>query len=363
MLHTKIQQGENSKIQTLDVFATYEARTITCVYIDEQTFRQIVKGPILAHLTSRLELSDNGVRLEDINVERTIGVGGGGVVKIVTHKKAQTRYALKIVNRKKAVQRGLAAALANERNVLIAIDHPFVMKLVRTFRDKINVYFLTELCTGGELLEVLDQIGILAREQVQFYSGSLVLALEYLRSKMIVYRDLKPENILLDGHGFIKMIDFGVAKKLDKDVYKTFTVCGTPQFMAPEVILGKGYSFSCDVWSFGIVFYELVCGILPFGSNMTNQADVLRSVEENFHKEKVDKTFKFLTKFTIFIKISFKFQFFFYRKCFRFRYSAVSSNGRSTSQMSMPKILVEDFFKKCKIKKYSKSHPKPLFLL
>merc|ERR550537_2040480 len=122
------------------------------------------------------------------------------------------------------------------------------MKLVKTFDTSKGVYMLTELITGGELHGAIRQIPtVLNRSQAQFYTGSLVIVLEELADRSIVYRDLKPENVMLDAQGYLKLIDFGIAKKLEEGRSKTFTMIGTPHYMAPEVMRGHGYSTEIDI--------------------------------------------------------------------------------------------------------------------
>merc|ERR1712100_112506 len=128
---------------------------------------------------------------------------------------------------------------------------------------------LQEVIPGGELHAAIRTIPhVLNRAQGQFYTGSLVLVLESLRNRNIVYRDLKPENVMLDAQGYLKLIDFGIAKKLDEHNRRTFTMIGTPHYMAPEVMRGKGYGTEVDIWSLGVIHFEFVCGFLPFGDDL-----------------------------------------------------------------------------------------------
>merc|ERR550525_690618 len=136
-----------------------------------------------------------------------------------------------------------------------------------------------EYIDGGELHAAIRSIStVLSRPQAMFYSGSLLLMLEALADRDIVYRDLKPENVMLDSQGYLKLIDFGTAKKLERSSLRTFTMVGTPHYMAPEVMRGKGYGTEVDVWALGVILYELVVGHLPFGDNLETTADVCKAV-------------------------------------------------------------------------------------
>jgi cGMP-dependent protein kinase len=128
---------------------------------------------------------------------------------------------------------------------------------------------------GKELFDVIRDIGILNKNEAQFYIGSIMLAVQYLHERKFLFRDIKPENIMVLENGYIKLIDFGTAKEI-KD--KTKTIIGTPQYMAPEVILGELYSFEIDFWSIGICLYEFCCGCLPFGENEEDPTNIYVSV-------------------------------------------------------------------------------------
>jgi len=143
----------------------------------------------------------------------------------------------------------------------------FIVKAVCTLKDRAYLYFCTELVTGGELYDVMRALGLLTTYQAQFYTGSLLLALNSLHIRKIVYRDLKPENVLIDSVGYIKLIDFGCSVKLRG---LTFTLVGTPHYMAPEVILGDGYDTTCDIWTLGVCLFEFLCGPLPYGESKTD---------------------------------------------------------------------------------------------
>jgi len=258
-----------------------EARTSTVRVVSDEallwqleleTFDQIVTGSVRQNLMKRIVLRDTEVNMSDLRHERTIGSGSFGSVRLVEHKRSGLRYAVKRV--RKGQSKAVMRLVAQECELLAEMDHPFILLLVRTFELPRARYILTELLTGGELLAALDEIDRpLNRSEAQFYAGSLVLVLDYLHDKGIVFRDLKPENVMLDAEGYLKLIDFGTAKKLD-ETRRTFTRIGSYHFMAPEIFRGDGYGTSVDLWSLGIMLYEFVCGYLPFGRDIEDSTGV-----------------------------------------------------------------------------------------
>ena len=142
----------------------------------------------------------------------------------------------------------------------MAVDHPFQTKNV--------VYHLAEYVEGEDFVNVLEKLGLFSSKDAQFYAGNIILILEYLSAHQIIMRDLKPEVFRVDSQGFLKLINLSVCKQTSsfkKAVAKTFTIVGTPHYMAPDVILGKGYNNMADLWSLGVMVYEMLCGELPFG--------------------------------------------------------------------------------------------------
>lgn len=242
----------------------------------KETFQEMMQGPCLDYLKDRISLQDTNLTFSDLEYVRVIGRGGFGIVKMVRAQKTGVRYALKCVRKRDVVEKNVQDALVSELSILKEVDHPFIIKFVRSFRNKSRVYFLMELVSGGELLDALDSLGLLKDHQALFYTGSIVLALEFLHARRIAYLDLKSENCLIDQQGYLKIIDFGIARRITNTRYGPLK--GTPMFMAPEMILGKGHTTVADLWSLGICLYEFVIGNFPFASNCSNHGAIFHEI-------------------------------------------------------------------------------------
>ncbi|KAH8048667.1 cGMP-dependent protein kinase [Aureococcus anophagefferens] len=148
-----------------------------------------------------------------------------------------------------------------EREILMQLDHPFILKLICAFQDDYFIYFLLELLIGGELFTFLRKHQRFSEPTMKIYAAGVVLGFEHMHSKKIAYRDLKPENLVLDKEGCLKIVDLGLAKVVHG---KTWTLCGTPDYLAPEIILNEGHDKAVDYWALGVLMYELVAGVPPF---------------------------------------------------------------------------------------------------
>jgi serine/threonine protein kinase len=146
--------------------------------------------------------------------------------------------------------------------VMRRLDHPYIAKLYACLQDNHYIYFVLELLQGGELFTHLRNRGKLSEPSARFYAASVVYAFTTLHSQRIAYRDLKPENLVMDVNGFVKLVDFGLAKQLLSG--KTWTLCGTPDYLAPEIILNEGHDLAVDYWALGVLIYEMVVGAPPF---------------------------------------------------------------------------------------------------
>lgn len=149
--------------------------------------------------------------------------------------------------------------IMSEKEIMGEANCQFVVKLFKTFKDRKYLYMLMESCLGGELWTILRDKGHFDDATTRFYTACVVEAFDYLHARNIIYRDLKPENLLLDVQGYVKLVDFGFAKKLQSG-RKTWTFCGTPEYVAPEVILNRGHDISADYWSLGVLMFELLTG-------------------------------------------------------------------------------------------------------
>lgn len=244
--------------------------------LEKAAFLEMLTPNLKEHLLHRIQLQDSDARLKDLVHVKLVGAGSFGAVRLVEHQETGVRYALKRVRK---VHGKVPQDTARECEVLAEMDHPLVMQMVKTMETVKSVYILSELITGGDLWIALSVMArSLSRREAQFYTASLLLVLEVLHERNIVFRDLKPENVMLDSQGYIKLIDFGLAKKLD-GTRRTFTTTGTPSYMAPEVLYrGRGYGLEVDVWSLGVMLYEMVCACLPFASNNDSPAFIFQQV-------------------------------------------------------------------------------------
>jgi len=207
------------------------------------------------------------LQLSQLHWVGTLGIGGFGRVELVTAGAAGNNnqtFALKKMKKIEIQEDKHQQHILNEKNIMMSCTSPFIVQLYRTFKDSRYLYMLMEPCLGGELWTILRDKKKFDDGAAKFYTACVIKGFEYLHSKGIVYRDLKPENLLLDSSGYVKLTDFGFSKQL-KDGEKSWTFCGTPEYVAPEMITNKtGHDQRADIWSVGILMYELLCGIPPF---------------------------------------------------------------------------------------------------
>ncbi|XP_035652730.1 cGMP-dependent protein kinase 1-like isoform X1 [Oncorhynchus keta] len=293
----KALQGED--IRTANVIA---AETVTCLVIDRDSFKHLIggleevssKGCEDAEVKARYEAENSffsNLNLVDFNIIDTLGVGGFGRVELVQLKSDEVKtFAMKILKKRHIVDTRQQEHIRSEKLIMQEAHSDFIVRLYRTFKDSKYLYMLMEACLGGELWTILRDRGSFEDSTTRFYTACVVEAFAYLHSKGIIYRDLKPENLILDHKGYAKLVDFGFAKKIEFGK-KTWTFCGTPEYVAPEIILNKGHDISADYWSLGILMFELLTGSPPFSGPdpMKTYNIILRGIDMIEFPKKITK--------------------------------------------------------------------------
>ena len=203
------------------------------------------------------------VKNEDFKILKILGRGSFGKVCLVEYLPTHEIYAMKSLKKDILIQEEKIESTLLEKEILENINHPFLVGLVFCFQTEQRINFVMPFIPGGELFQHLKKVKHFSEQKVKFYAAQIAIAIQYLHDMGIVYRDLKPENVLIDEKGYLRLTDFGLAKKL-KDGEMTNSFCGTPEYLAPEIINGKGYDKNADWWAFGILIYEMICGIPPF---------------------------------------------------------------------------------------------------
>ena len=252
---------------------------VLCYVLSKSEFQVILNDDnTKEYLLKKLALQDTEIGLEDLHYIKFLGKGKFGTVSLVHNKK--NIYAIKAISRK-SVEREkiLAKYFVNERKIMLSLDHPFIVKMVKSMKNQHFCFLLIEFINGTNLDQYLsNREGRQNVYETQFYIGSILLMLDYLQKKFIVHRDIKPSNIMIDHNGYLKMIDFGTAKILTD---YTSTIIGTPHYIAPEILQGRGYSLSCDFWSLGICMYEIFYGKYPFGNYANEVIEIYKEILKN----------------------------------------------------------------------------------
>ena len=274
--------GDKS-IQAVDSAISHQTITAvektTCGVLTKSAIESVIGhitrlGKAAQAMTTKI---DRSIEFKDLVKFRILGVGSFGKVWLASHKKTGKPYALKMLNKREIIENNQVEGVIREKNIMTSIDHPFVITLISTFQDDKHLYMLLELVQGGELFSVIHtewDDGI-PNPNSRFYAACILESLAHLHHRHITYRDLKPENILIDALGYCVLVDLGFVKIV---MDKTYTLCGTPEYLAPEIILSKGHDKGVDYWAFGVLIYEMLVGRSPFYSYGTDQVSLFKRI-------------------------------------------------------------------------------------
>lgn len=217
--------------------------------------------------------------INELKKHKVLGQGAFGKVWLVQSKNTDTPYAMKIINKRKLLDSKQERGVLREKEMLALLHHPFILYLVSSFQDEKNLYLVLPLIQGGELFHVLSQESAdghgLSVSDAAFYGAGIVEALGHFHHRYIAYRDLKLENVMIDSEGYIKIVDLGFAKVI---LDKSYTFCGTPDYLAPEVIMAKGHYYPVDYWAFGVLLFELLAGRSPFSKPNQEQLKMFKRI-------------------------------------------------------------------------------------
>ena len=241
--------------------------------MDEETSRKAFEEKWFANPVCDTKF-ENFTSLEMLSDGMTFGRISAPVIK-VKHNSSDKFYAMKVFDKRKVVKKKMEERMVREKRLLKALSHPFILGLDFHFKDNGHLYLVDEYLPGvyadmgyppgpNVLVTPLRKLGRFSEQVTRFYAAQVVQALEYLHSLDVIHRHLKPENLLLDSKGYLKITGFRFAKRVKG---RTWTLCGTPEYLAPEIFLSKGHGKAVDWWTLGILIFEMACGVSPFASD------------------------------------------------------------------------------------------------
>ena len=214
-------------------------------------------------------MNEKKVDLKDFQIKSVIGKGSFGKVFLVQKVSDKAVYAMKSLRKDVILDYDQIESTLLEKDILLKADHPFLVGMEYVFQTDQKIFFVMKFVRGGELFMHLRKSRQFNEERTKFYSLTVALALGHLHKQKIIYRDLKPENILMGEDGYICLTDFGLAKILEANE-QAYSFCGTPEYLAPEILEEKGHAFPVDWWALGILTYEMIVGFPPFYTGSPN---------------------------------------------------------------------------------------------
>lgn len=262
----KKSKKENEKAEAAFASQEKQAGQLGTEWLDIQFGTGSIKVGV-----TYVENRHGSLKIDDFELLKVVGRGSFGKVMQVMKKDTGRIYALKTIRKAHIISRSEVAHTLAERSVLAQINNPFITPLKFSFQSPDKLYFVLAFVNGGELFHHLQKEQRFDINRSRFYTAELLCALECLHGFKVIYRDLKPENILLDYTGHIALCDFGLCKLDMKDEDRTNTFCGTPEYLAPELLLGHGYTKTVDWWTLGVLLYEMLTGLPPFYDENTNE--------------------------------------------------------------------------------------------
>ncbi|OQS05145.1 phosphatidylinositol-4-phosphate-5-kinase (PIPK-D1/GPCR-PIPK) [Thraustotheca clavata] len=281
--------------------------SVECFVLNHELFESVL-GQVRTLLSQQLDTRNQAsldkifaasITKSSLHRAKILGIGSFGLVYVARHDLTGRFVAVKEMYKARLEKAKQMAHVTSEKQLLSSLCHPFILKFYTALNEDTKIYIVTEALLGGELFQrIVSSSGVptpLPMTHARFYAACVVQALTYLHSRNVAYRDLKPENILLDAQGYAKLVDFGFAKKLH---HKTYTLCGTPEYLAPEIVLGVGHSCFVDNWALGILIYEMVMGDSPFADGRDDHLAICRAILSNDIKFKAtaDPEWKSLVK-------------------------------------------------------------------
>jgi CRP-like cAMP-binding protein len=227
-------------------------------------------------------LDEAGVEYDITTMKRicVLGEGTFGSVVLMEDTESDRKYALKALSKEHITEEKMGPMVVNERNIQLMLDSEFVVKLSQTYQDERYLYFLLEPVLGGELFDVYNDNDLWGKiPAARFYFGCVTLGLQHMHTKRVVYRDLKLENCILDSMGYLKLTDMGIAKVV---MGKTYTVCGTADYFAPETLRQCGHDRAVDWWAAGVLMFIMMTGRSPFDAPQVTQ--IYKNIMKGFSK-------------------------------------------------------------------------------
>jgi len=268
--------GERALLNNAARAATVTSKTDVCLLKLDRSAFSLLLGPlesIMKKKASEQDIKpadtpvqakselDRSIKLANLKILGVLGKGSFGFVQLVQDKTTKKTYALKAISKAQIVQTRQQGHIMSEKKAMMVMNHPFIIRLFNTFNEENLLYFLLEPILGGELFTILRKRRLFPEHTAKFFAGQVILGFQYIHGLNFIYRDLKPENLLVAKDGYLKITDFGFAKEVKT---KTWTLCGTPEYLAPEIVAGKGHGRGVDWWCVGVLIYEMLASWSPF---------------------------------------------------------------------------------------------------